>query len=368
VLQGPASRSLRNAAKPEQPIGESHRAESAESESEPSVPKRVDHEDCMPLWWKDMKEGTERKKQRALARSERRQRATAGSEARLLPQPRGMTMGELPTFRTKSGEEDGDRKVGDDYDLGKVCGKGTSSIIRHATHMESGLEVVVKSCRKIQMNSLAWGTLLEGVKVHETLQHPRILRIEDLYVSPTKVDMVLTYLEGGHLQAELDRRGRFSEEQASYIIHQLLEVLDFLHEREIVHRDITLRNVMLQKKGELAVKVIDFNLAVEWNGFEKLTDQCGSVPFASPERVQGTYTEKADMWSVGVITHMLLTGQPVYHGSEREVLFKASQGRIDLSEKLQECSQGAQQFVRSLLTINPVLRMSAEEALSHPWL
>lgn len=103
VLQGPASRSLRKGAKPEQPIGESHRAESAESESQPSVPERVDHEDCVPLWWKDMKEETERKKQRALARSERRQRATAGSEAASSStDPNGSAMSSLPTGSSRA--------------------------------------------------------------------------------------------------------------------------------------------------------------------------------------------------------------------------------------------------------------------------
>mmetsp|Transcript_61803 Transcript_61803/g.162344 ORF Transcript_61803/g.162344 Transcript_61803/m.162344 type:complete len:312 (+) Transcript_61803:1-936(+) len=258
--------------------------------------------------------------------------------------------------------------VEDRYDIFKVCGKSGSGVVRSAEHRLSGKQVVVKSCRKIQMGKKAWEILVAGSLVHKSLNHPRIVRMDDLYTTPIVVHMALERLEGGDLQQELDKRRRFSEEQASYIMRQLLEALDYLHEEGVVHRDVKLANIMLEKQGELDVKLIDFGVATKWDGLEKMSLQCGSITYAAPELLNGAYTEKADVWAAGVVAHALLTGELVYSGSMSEIRAKAKEGRPVLSEKLKDCSAGAQEFVKALLAHDPVQRVSAEEALDHPWL
>eukprot|EP00972_Heterocapsa_arctica_P072389 10691853-Heterocapsa_arctica.AAC.1 len=137
------------------------------------------------------------------------------------------------------------------------------------------------------MGKQAWEILVAGSLVHKSLNHPRIVRMDDLYTTPILVHMALERLEGGDLQQMLDKRGRFSEEQASYIMRQLLEALDYLHEEGVVHRDVKLANIMLEKQGEFEVKLIDFGVATKWDGLQQMSLQCGSVTYAAPELFNG---------------------------------------------------------------------------------
>jgi len=291
------------------------------------------------------------------------------------------TLGDLPGFQpgrrasacglpslSELPEHESAKTLEECYDIFNVCGKGNSGVVRYAEHRLSGKKVVVKSCRKIQMGKEAWETLLAGSAVHQNLSHRRIVKMDDLYTTPIVAHMALERLEGGNLQKELDKRGRFSEEQASYIMRQLLEALDYIHGEDIVHRDIKLENIMLEQQGELDVKLIDFGFATAWDGLQKMSLKCGTIPYAAPELLNGAYTEKADVWAAGVVAHALLTGELVYSGSMSEIRAKAKEGRPVLSEKLKDCSAGAQEFVKALLAHDPVQRVSAEEALGHPWL
>mmetsp|Transcript_65853 Transcript_65853/g.169468 ORF Transcript_65853/g.169468 Transcript_65853/m.169468 type:complete len:180 (-) Transcript_65853:250-789(-) len=174
-------------------------------------------------------------------------------------------------------------------------------------------------------------------------------------------------LEGGDLCAALAQRGKFSEEDVKVVLRQVLMALDYMHQNNIVHRDIKLESIMLVEVGGTGVKLIDFGLAAEWDGLSKMSLRCGSPEFSAPEMMRGAYTEKADMWSIGVVAYMLLTGEPLYSGSDWEIQAHAKAGRPRLCEQLYKCSAEAQDFVHSLLEHNPVLRLSAEEALSHPW-
>merc|ERR1719253_875118 len=236
-----------------------------------------------------------------------------------LPGMKTQTMGDLPDMGGSLEEQEAARDVKEDYELLHLCGKGKKSVVRYAEHKHKlgGAPVVVKSCRKIQTDRRGWETLVEAAKIHQELAHPKIVRMKDLYMMHNAVHMVLECLEGGTLQEELERRGRFSEEHASYILRQLLEALDHLHEQDIVHRDITLRNIMLERKGELGVKLVDLDHVMESDSMETLSASCGYA-YAAPELQRGEYTEKADMWSVGVVAHMLLTGEPLYNGSKQE--------------------------------------------------
>mmetsp|Transcript_96461 Transcript_96461/g.249444 ORF Transcript_96461/g.249444 Transcript_96461/m.249444 type:complete len:180 (-) Transcript_96461:505-1044(-) len=178
----------------------------------------------------------------------------------------------------------------------------------------------------------------------------------------------MEFLGGGSLRDALAKRRRFDEEESKAVLRQLLEAVDYMHKLNIVHRDIKPESIMFETHGN-TIKLIDLGFATKWDGITRMSLQCGTVDFSAPELLSGgPYTEKVDMWSVGVLAHLLLTGELLQTCTEWDVCALATAGKPVLSDKLWECSKQAQDFVRSLLIRDPVPRLSAEAALSHPWL
>jgi len=247
------------------------------------------------------------------------------------------------------------RQLASDYTvLPKPIGHGASGIVFRATHKKTHRVVAVKSCSLVANASpTAHEQLLTSMEVHSSLDHKHIIKLEDTYMSSTRVHMVMEFLGGGSLGEALAKRGRFNEEDTKAVLRQVLEAVDYMHKLNIAHRDIKLENIMFETHSNM-IKLIDLGFATEWDGISKMSIQCGTVGFSAPELLRGAYTDKVDMWSVGVVTYMLLTGE----ATEMYVL----------SERLLECSREARDFVRSLLVRDPAWRLSAAGALSHPWL
>jgi calcium-dependent protein kinase len=133
-----------------------------------------------------------------------------------------------------------------------------------------------------------------------------------------------------------------------------LKLENFLYERGETHSD--------------HLKLIDFGFATRWDGKKPMTKQCGSPCYVAPEVLSRSYTDKADMWSVGVIAFMLLVGEEPILGEGNDQLKNIRRGRIKYDSKFQSLSEGAQSFIKSLLVVNSHSRLSAADALKHPWL
>jgi len=257
------------------------------------------------------------------------------------------------------------RLLWDDYDLvSKAQGSNVSGNIRQAKHGQTGRQVTMKISACPDARKVA----LSALQVHRDLDHEHIVRLEDVYVSICAIHMIMEHLEGGNLSTALAKRGRFSEDDAKVVLRQLLQAVDYLHQRSIVHRDIKLESIMFARVGGTNIKLIDFGLATEWDGITEMSPVAGMVDFSSPEMWRGMYTEKVDLWSIGVVAYMLLTGQPLYQGSDWEICTQAKAGRPLWCERLHTCSAAARDFVASLLEREPEQRISAGKALCHPWL
>jgi len=260
------------------------------------------------------------------------------------------------------------RIIGNDYNfLSHGGSRGQSGFVRQAKHEKGGHHVTVKSFSALSTCSDVRNILLAGVEAHRQLDHEHVAKVEDIYVTSCAIHVVMELLEGGDLCTALAQRGQFSEEDAKIVLRQVLEAVDHMHQQNIAHRSIKLESIMFAKVGGTNVKLVDFGLATEWDGITKMSVRCGTPDFSSPDMMRGAYTEKADMWSIGVVAYMLLTGEPLYRGSDWDIHTQAKAGKSWLCKQLFECSAAAQDLVNSLLAHNPVLRLSAEEALSHPW-
>ena len=167
---------------------------------------------------------------------------------------------------------------------------------------------------------------------------------------------------------------RFDETKASIITRQLLEALCYCHEQNIVHRDLKPDNVMIDTDNDDAIKLIDFGLAHHISQCNSTSDKIFGTPeYLAPEVIKGYYNEKSDMWSIGVMLFVMLSGRPPFGGdedcSDKEVLEKVQRGEYELLEEdWEDISEEAKDLVVKLLELKPDDRISASEAIKHPWI
>mmetsp|Transcript_10222 Transcript_10222/g.20977 ORF Transcript_10222/g.20977 Transcript_10222/m.20977 type:complete len:262 (-) Transcript_10222:494-1279(-) len=185
--------------------------------------------------------------------------------------------------------------------------------------------------------------------------------------------IVLEYLTGGEL---FDRivdapGGHFTEKDAAAIMLQLMGALAYLHKKGIVHRDLKPENFLLADDSRDAnIKIADFGFACDVTGPHDLHGLCGSPGYVAPEIIKEKdgYGLPVDMWSMGVILYILLTGIPPFAGDSDEESFALTlRGHYD-KRALEDCSSAARDLVAKFLTYNPAKRVTAEDALNHPWL
>lgn len=262
------------------------------------------------------------------------------------------------------------RHLEHDYSLdGRVVGSGMNGPVRLATGKEDSRKYAVKSFKKRGLSGRKRQELKSEAEIYLTLDHPHIARLEMVYETADDLHLVMEYMAGGELYNRLSKRKRYTEEGAALTIRQVLLAVAYLHTHQIVHRDLKLENFLYESEASDHLKLIDFGFAKFWhaNLGSKMSQACGSLHYVAPEVLEHSYTEKADMWSAGVIAYMLLTGSPPFFGSDEEVLLKIRAGKPHWSSRFHTLSGHAKSFVEGMLVKDPVARFSAQQALDHPF-
>ena len=140
---------------------------------------------------------------------------------------------------------------------------------------------------------------------------------------------------GGELFDEITSRSQFSEQDAAKIIQQVLSAIAYCHANNIVHRDLKPENLLLDSKNDNTIKVIDFGTSAKYTEGEKMKQTFGTAYYIAPEVLTSEYNEKCDVWSIGVILYILLSGRPPFDGKDdREIVRKVRIGHYDLNSKL----------------------------------
>jgi len=208
--------------------------------------------------------------------------------------------------------------------------------------------------------------------IMKKLDHKNILKLYDIFEDDRHVYIVMELVEGSELFEKIIKKGYFSEKEAINIVTQILEAIKYLHENKVCHRDLKPENLLCSEiDGVDVVKIADFGLSKMFSGAEKLRTGCGTPGYVAPEiLLQDTYDNKVDLWSIGVITYILLAGySPFYSDTEAGLFEKIMTAEYDFdNECWDEISDLAKDFIKKLLTKNPVTRMSAQDALKHKWL
>jgi len=256
-----------------------------------------------------------------------------------------------------------------DYDIEKtVLGVGMNGAVRRAVSRCDGCKYAVKTFSKIRLSKKAQQDMKNEAMIYLSVDHPHITQLEMIYEAEGEMHFVMEYMEGGELFHRLQAAGSFPEGAAARATRQMLRAVAYLHDRGVVHRDLKLHNFLYEKKSSDHLKLIDFGLAQFVDQDEKMTEACGSISYVAPEVLRRSYTKKADLWSIGVIVHALLTGRMLFSGSDDLVLQKILKGTPEYSTRFAKLSEPAQDFVRSLLTKDPDARLNPWQALDHPWL
>lgn len=237
-----------------------------------------------------------------------------------------------------------------------------------------GQVVAVKVITKAKMTTaIAIEDVKREVKILRALSgHENLVQFYDACEDNNNVYIVMELCEGGELLDRiLSRGGRYSEEDAKVIVMQILKIVSFCHLQGVVHRDLKPENFLFTTRDEAApMKAIDFGLSDFIKPDERLNDIVGSAYYVAPEVLHRSYSTEADVWSIGVITYILLCGSRPFWARTESGIFRAVIRADPSFDEMPwpSVSPEAKDFVKRLLSKDLRKRMTAAQALTHPWL
>ena len=244
---------------------------------------------------------------------------------------------------------------------------GGNGIVKEAYHRVTGVKKAIKIISKNENDPALHSTVMNEIRCMETLNHPSIAKITEYFEDNENYYIVMEFIEGRELFEEMFEETSFTEEKAARITQKMLTSLNHMHHRHILHRDVKPENIMI---NERQVKLIDFGSSTRFNKNEKLQEITGSCYYIAPEVLDGAYNEKCDIWSLGIILYIMLTGIIPYDGENDYEVLKQIRSDSEIFEKpeFETVSDDAQDLLRRMLRRNDIERISAKEALRHPWL
>jgi len=256
------------------------------------------------------------------------------------------------------------------YTVGREVGRGGFSIVYEGTQKSTGTKVAIKMIDKKKQDGEQLVLLQREIDIMKRLKHPNIITLYDVFDDPEHISLVLEFVSGGELYDEIVKRGSFTEADACNVLRQVLSATAYLHENGIAHRDLKPENLLIQNVDGLTVKIGDFGLSKDFSGADAMTTCCGSPSYVAPEVLQqGTYNNSCDIWSLGVILFVLLSGFLPFFGETQEELFdKILTGSYSFSNKVwDDISPAAKDLITQMLTLNEEDRPTAQQCLEHPW-
>ena len=259
------------------------------------------------------------------------------------------------------------------YKVISKIGKGVYGSVFLANNTQLNIMVALKRIdRRIYLLD---DSVQETIEILKLLDHPNIIRMYECILSPKYLYIVNDYCSCGELFT--NKKKPLSEHQLAFIFFQIFSALVYLHNNNIIHRDIKLENILISdieiepntKVKYFHVKMIDFGGAKVFEKSNLENEVFGSNLYIAPEVLKRKYNEKCDTWSVGVLLHLLLVGRAPFEGGNiTDTLNKIRKGKFNTNDEIfLKSSEEVQDLIKQLLEVKVDKRLSAKEALEHPW-
>uniref|UniRef100_A0A3P9DFF2 Serine/threonine-protein kinase DCLK2 n=1 Tax=Maylandia zebra TaxID=106582 RepID=A0A3P9DFF2_9CICH len=261
--------------------------------------------------------------------------------------------------------------ISDRYKVGRMLGDGNFAVVRECTEHSTGREYALKIINKGKCRGKEH-MIQNEVAILRRVKHPNIVLLIEEFDTYNELYLVMELVKGGDLFDAITSANRYTERDASGMLHNLASAIKYLHSLNIVHRDIKPENLLVYEHadGSKSLKLGDFGLATVVDG--PLYTVCGTPTYVAPEIIAETgYGLKVDIWAAGVITYILLCGFPPFRGSsdDQEVLFdQILMGQLEFPLPYWDnVSETAMELIRSMLEVEVDKRYTALQVLEHPW-
>ena len=262
----------------------------------------------------------------------------------------------------------------DKYEVRQKIGKGKFGLVKSGINKETHKQVAIKIMAKKNMDKSDLELAKVEIDILKISQHPNIIKLYDIYENENYIYIIMEYCSRGDLLSYFEYyEYQLKETKVCEIIHKLSMAIYFLHSYGIVHRDLKPENILMTDlTPEADIRLLDFGLSKIIGNEEKCTEPYGTLSFVAPEVLQGKpYDKSVDLWSIGIITFLLLCGYLPFDDkhSEREIARQTIQDPVPFENKIwNKYSPEARTFVEGLLQKKPEKRYNIKELLEHPWI
>lgn len=258
------------------------------------------------------------------------------------------------------------------YELKTELGRGAFSIVYLATQRATGQQYAVKVINKKDLGKDYEKNLKMEVDILKKVNHPNIIALKELFDTPDKLYLIMELVTGGELFDKIVEKGSYTESEAGQLVRKIVSAVDYLHNLGIVHRDLKPENLLLKRAdNDLEIAIADFGLSKIVGQQMMMQTACGTPSYVAPEVLNASgYGKEVDMWSIGVITYILLCGFPPFYGDTvPEIFEQIMEANFDYPEEYWgTVSKEAKDFINKLLVVDSDKRLTASDALRHPWL
>ncbi|XP_022804611.1 calcium/calmodulin-dependent protein kinase type 1-like isoform X1 [Stylophora pistillata] len=273
----------------------------------------------------------------------------------------------MPLF----GKKKFDEKITKKYTFHDVLGTGAFSEVVRAEEKATGNLYAVKCITKRKLSGKEEAVENE-IAILKKVNHPNIIRLWEIFDNKTHLYLVMDLVQGGELFDRIVEKGSYTEQDASDLIKQILEAVDYLHSQGIVHRDLKPENLLyFSPEDNSKIMISDFGLSKTEEDDSMMATACGTPGYVAPEVLkQKPYGKAVDCWAVGVICYILLCGYPPFYDESDANLFgQIMRGDYEFdSPYWDDISDSAKNFITYLLQIDPKKRYTCRQALNHPWI
>ena len=261
----------------------------------------------------------------------------------------------------------------EDYKKLKFLGEGSFASVYQVQNRYTDVICAMKIIKKTHSYTIEdENEILNEINILRTMDHPGILKIFEFYSNQQSYSIVTELCPGGELFQQIIDNGPFNEKYSAYVMYQIFSAVNYCHKMHIVHRDLKPENILIVGKDAdklPVIKICDFGTSKIFEKDKIERKLVGSSYYIAPEVLKKNYNEKCDVWSCGVIMYILLSARPPFGGDDDNMIMeRVAIGKYDLeSPPFDSLSKNALDLIRKLLTMEPEKRISAEEALKHPW-